>query len=461
MPSATSLAVHTSQVPSEPPSAPKKSDSAYQAKPGRRKASVRRFALSQRGGSARRIMDVKVRGAVRHQGAEAAGIASRQPRASRPGAECGIVAAANKEVANFPVKVALAYRMGTLDVLAPGLQPASDRPVSAPAGLFPVDAAVPPPVLPERAVREDAGSDIPSRSPATAGAATPIRRAAARVMDAVGTVRDAVYEGVTATGHRCRHLYGAVHDACVGRPRKSASSASSASSAPSVTPAPAQPTAADLVQSVAKLIRKDDLLEIMVRFSGSDITYEKLLYLVEKRESRVTADEAGRGFNAPLGKTDDSLSRRLVSTLQNNDNPWRILGPLGDLGAKYPELTVARERYMAYRDRHYPDFADIHARMKGLSDLAPVNAIKKHIEETRASFEAQGIPFNVDRYIMDNPLDPQSPYPLTARQLSEDLLRLQQCTPDMAHFLEHLDLADCLEEHRRRQGKGTPGGVRS
>ncbi len=228
--------------------------------------------------------------------------------------------------------------------------------------------------------------------------------------------------------------------------------------------APARPSelptykSADLIQNVAHLLRKDELLDIMVRFSGQDITYQNLLYLLEQRWYRIQADEAGQGLGAPLGGTADSLARRLVCALRSHQDPWRVLNSVHDLEVKHPDLVVARERYLAYRDEHYPDFPAILQRLTALSADAPVDAIKANIQAKRTESEAQRIPFDVDAYIRDNPLDPKAEHPMTATQLSEDLQKLQQCTPAMANFIEQLDLADCLRESLVRQAARMPAG---
>ncbi|AOB29679.1 hypothetical protein AKI39_01780 [Bordetella sp. H567] len=322
-----------------------------------------------------------------------------------------------------------------------------------PAAPFSTDVSLSSDTRPQRAVQQ---GPIPGVSaPSGGGAATPLRRAAARFVDAFHGLRTWIHDGVGGTGQRSRpariQISGPIQ---ISDPIPDASGGAGSKFAPARSSELPTYKSADLIAGVADLLRKDKLLDTMVRFSGADITYEKLLYLLEQRWYRIRVDEAGLGFDAPLGGTADSLARRLVSTLRSYEDPWRILASVHDLAVKHPELLVARERYLAYRGEHYPDFAAILERLGAVSADAPVDAIKANIAAKRAESEAQGIPFDVDAYILDNPLDPQAPHPVTAGQLSKDLQRLQQCTPDMARFIEQVDLADCLREYRLREAAG-------
>ncbi|CAM3887824.1 hypothetical protein BOBR111200_14285 [Bordetella bronchialis] len=410
--------ITTGLLPSVPPRQ-------YGIQAGDRKATLR-FAPARRGGAARQVMDGNAGAGLRH-------------------------AAANGAMLTRPMRDLLqglkpmhppAPALGAPVALRPGVDVVHPRPQSAPALLESAVGDIRPGTLPERAVRQDDMAPMPAPVPDTGGCAAPLRRGVASLVGAIGLACDAVYQGVNAAGRKCRDVYRFIHDKCTSVGRKS-----------SDTPV------ALLIADVARLMRNQEVLDALGRIAQPGMTYQKLRYMAEQRGFRIAEDAAGRGFDAPLGTTSDSLTRRLVSSLQNSDDPWRILRGHAGLQDTCPELAIARERYLAYRDAHYPDFDAIHRRMQQFSDLRPLEEMKALVESRRAASEANGDVFDADAYIQDNILNPGNPYPITGRQLRDDVLRLQKCMPDLAGFLQGLDLADCRAEYRRRQRE--PGATGS
>ncbi|OZI25954.1 hypothetical protein CAL26_00940 [Bordetella genomosp. 9] len=389
----------------------------YSAQPGRRKASQRRFVPALRGGEARKLVDGK------HQGSR---VDSRHLAAA--------VVASDPDQAPVPTSNE-----------TPG---ATRRTQSAPAGLFSMgDDGQSGAARLERAVVRKI-----SAAPATA-AATPLRRALACVLDALGSACDKVYAGVNQTGRELQRGYRAVHGAWAALGRHGAAAHGGAPSATGrkayVPPPPIDRSNVAMMAGV-----EADLIEKALRrsataleFSGENLTYRNLFYLIRGKTYRLQQDEAGRGLRAQAADDGDCLMRRVATAINNARDPFgmlsngiegaadpRIFKPLD--GAGVSRFAAARAQYLAYRDAHYPDFAPTYQRLVQFGDGLTNRIVEQTIEARRAACQAQGIPFDEDALIDDAMvLNPGDRHPVTARQFSDDLRRMRACAAELAATL--------------------------
>ncbi|CAM3682537.1 hypothetical protein BOSP111201_20030 [Bordetella sputigena] len=389
----------------------------YSSQPGQRKASRRRFAPVQRGGEGRKLVD----GKHQHSRADARRTPPAQPLAAAGAA-----------------------------VLANRARSVASRPHSAPADLFSMaDYRQAGGALPERAVVRDA----PATAPASTGA-VPIRRMLARLLDALGIACDTVYAGVNQTGRGLKRGYHVVHNAFAALGRSNAADAGGTPTA--VGRKPYVPPPADDRTNVAVMAGVE--AEIVHRalkrsttavdFTGDKLTYRNLFYLIRSRAYREQQDEAGLGLRSPASTDRDCLMRHVATAMNNSRDPFGMLSngiegganasifkPLTDTGES--RFAAARAQYLAYRDEHYPDFDNRYRRLIQFGDRVTTSIVERTIEAHRVACEAQGIPFDEDAVIDgEMVLNPGDLYPVTARQFSEDLLRMRKCAAELATSLE-------------------------
>lgn len=426
----------------------------YSSQPGQRKASQRRFAPVQRGGEGRKLMD----GKHQHSRADSRRTAMAQTRAEdgaavrlRGGVE---VSPLNKQVVQLYDNGVLAFQTGPLAtagaaVLGNEARGAAPRPRSAPADLFAMaDYRQSGDALPERAVSQDA----PAMAPAPTGA-VPLRRMLARILDTLGIACDTVYAGVNQTGRELQRGYHVVHNAfaSLGRNAANAGDTPTAVGKKPYVPPPADDRTnvafmgaveAEIVQRALKRSATE------VDFTGDKLTYRNLFYLIRSRTYREQQDEAGLGLRAPASTDRDCLMRHVATAMNNSRDPFGMLSngieggadasifkPLTDTGES--RFAAARAQYLAYRDEHYPDFDNGYRRLIQFGDQVTTSIVERTIEAHRAACEAQGIPFDEDAVIDgDMVLNPGDRYPVTARQFSEDLLRMRKCAAELATSLE-------------------------
>ncbi|ARP79711.1 hypothetical protein CAL12_01975 [Bordetella genomosp. 8] len=390
----------------------------YSTQPGRRKASQRRFAPALRGGEGRKLVDGK------HQ--------EGRVDARRGAAAIGVPGSGQAPMASTNA--------------TPGVAP---RTQSAPAGLFSMDdGGQSGDVLPDRAVMRK----ISAASSASTGAA-PLRRVLACVLDALGSACDKVYAGVNQTGRELQRGYLAVHGAWASLGRHAADARGGAPSATGRRPyVPLPPIDRSNVAMMAGV--EADLIERALRrsatgleFSGENLTYRNLFYLIRDKTYRLQQDEAGRGLRAQAADDGDCLMRRVATAINNARDPFgmlsngiegaadpRVFKPLDGTGVS--KFATARAQYLDYRDAHYPDFAPTYQRLAQFGDGLTNRIVEQTIEARRAACQAQGIEFDEDALIDDAMvLNPGDRHPVTARQFSDDLRRMRVCAAELAATL--------------------------
>jgi hypothetical protein len=355
--------------------------------------------------------------------------------------------------------------------LAAGTAPSEGAPAraaSAPAGLFSSVSEPKEGVLLERAVRQNDACTESSPSLPGETAATPVLRAAVRVMQTLGTACDAVFQGGNAIGRGCRHAYDIVQDACVSLLRNTSAEKDvrgdvrgykAPSNIKQYVPGDGGQIGSPLQEAVRSINTAMEKSSTEIAFAGTNITWRNLQYLIRPKAFRAQMDsapqEAGavasRGLKASSPDCSGTLMRALVTGIHNARDPWHnalliaksAIDPKGvNPGLLQhpelisPELAAAQAQYKEYREARYPDFDEIYQRLRGFGDPAGIAAVERTIGERQAACDEQGIMLDQDAYIGDQVLNPESEHPVTALRFSEDLTRMRRYLTELAAYLE-------------------------
>jgi hypothetical protein len=355
--------------------------------------------------------------------------------------------------------------------LAAGTAPsegALGRGASAPTGLFSSVSEPKAGPLAERAVRQnDACTE--SLPPLTGETAPkPVRPAAVRVMQTLGTACDAVYEGGNAIGRGCRHAYGIVQEACVSLLRNASAEKDvrgdvrgykAPSDIKQYAPGDGGQIGSPLEEAIRSITTAMEKSSTEIAFAGTNITWRNLQYLIRPKAFRAQVDSApqetgavaSRGLKASSPDCSGALMRALVTGIQNARDPWHnaLLIAKSKIDPKGvnpgllqhpelidPELAAAQAQYKEYREARYPDFDEVYQRLRGFGDPSGIAAVAKAIDERQAVCDEQGIMFDQDAYIGDQVLNPESKHPVTALRFSEDLTRMRRYLTELAAYLE-------------------------
>jgi hypothetical protein len=161
-----------------------------------------------------------------------------------------------------------------------------------------------------------------------------------------------------------------------------------------------------------------------VPFTGENITYRNMRYLFLTKDQRKQADAAGHGLKATSPDYAGSLTRCMTTAMRSVEDPWSRLIAIAQDSDK-AKLAGVHKAYIAYRDAHCPDFAQLYARLSRFGD-ATITTVTRRFDAQRAACEATGQTWNEDACIADDDsvLNPDDPHPVTARQFSDDFAKM-------------------------------------